>query len=79
MYNVHLTHSLLCFEFVEFTLFYNKVFFSGDCLDMGEPDITSTKITLCFSDVSNNSIEKQPGGLIISHLAVRINVIVFIY
>ena len=21
MYNVHLTHSLLCFEFVEFTLF----------------------------------------------------------
>ncbi len=46
---------------------------------MGEPDITSTKITLCFSDVSNNSIEKQPGGLIISHQAVRINVIVFIY
>ena len=79
MYNVHLTRSLLCFEFVEFTLFYNKVFISGDYLDMGEPDITSTKITLCFSDVSNNSIEKQPGGLIISHLAVRINVIVFIY
>ena len=79
MYNVHLTHSLLCFEFVEFTLFYNKVFFSGDYLDMGEPDITSTKITLCFSDVSNNGIEKQPGGLIISHQAVRINVIVFIY
>ena len=47
-------------------------------MDMGEPDITSTKITLCFSDVSNNSIEKQPGGLIISHQAVRINVI-FIY
>ena len=22
MYNVHLTHSLLCFEFVEFTLIY---------------------------------------------------------
>ena len=22
MYNVHLTHSLLCFEFVEFTLYY---------------------------------------------------------
>ena len=22
MYNVHLTHSLLCFEFVEFTLVY---------------------------------------------------------
>ena len=22
MYNVHLTHSLLCFEFVEFTLHY---------------------------------------------------------
>ena len=79
MYNVHLTRSLLCFEFVELTLFYNKVFFSGDYLDMDEPDITSTKITLCFSDVSNNSIEKQPGGLIISHQAVRINVIVFIY
>ena len=46
---------------------------------MDEPDITSTKITLYFSDVSNNGIEKQPGGLIISHLAVRINVIVFIY
>lgn len=24
MYNVHLTHSLLCFEFVEFTLKYNE-------------------------------------------------------
>ena len=24
MYNVHLTHSLLCFEFVELTLFYLK-------------------------------------------------------
>lgn len=24
MYNVHLTHSLLCFEFVEFTLIYFK-------------------------------------------------------
>lgn len=24
MYNVHLTHSLLCFEFVEFTLIYHK-------------------------------------------------------
>lgn len=23
MYNVHLTHSLLCFEFVEFTLIYS--------------------------------------------------------
>ena len=24
MYNVHLTHSLLCFEFVEFTLIYSR-------------------------------------------------------
>ena len=26
MYNVHLTHSLLCFEFVEFTLAYEVGF-----------------------------------------------------
>jgi len=35
MYNVHLTHSLLCFEFVELTLFYNKVFFFWGLLGYG--------------------------------------------
>ena len=34
MYNVHLTHSLLCFEFVEFTL--NKVRYA---LDKGTNDV----------------------------------------
>ena len=33
MYNVHLTHSLLCFEFVEFTL--NRVFKCFICLILG--------------------------------------------
>ena len=35
MYNVHLTHSLLCFEFVEFTLIKNEELRSKKATDAG--------------------------------------------
>lgn len=53
MYNVHLTHSLLCFEFVEFTL--NKIAYSlAGASDLACQTRRSIK--------SKNSPPLQPSG-----------------
>ena len=49
MYNVHLTHSLLCFEFVEFTLLYYN------SQDIGHIRHAAGKIPLAFPQPSERS------------------------
>lgn len=50
MYNVHLTHSLLCFEFVEFTLFRVR-YLEDDLRAKRETDIISYRPQIVFAQV----------------------------
>lgn len=59
MYNVHLTHSLLCFEFVELTLYYDSYL----CLSKRKGDLgTNVGIGVRYYDSRSEFMDNKLRG-----------------